>query len=255
MYYYIMEQPKNRAMQSKQEYIRGIISNLGIIGEVVTVSPARTTEELVDMGVTKSYSTIVAVGSDRHINRIASLLKHKKPALGIIPLNCSELVSGLIGTNDIKEACNILKSRRLKEASLGLVEPNKYFITQAEIHSPKSEFASFTIINPGSDSYIAECSFTEIIISKNLYTFITDRLYNQNLIKNTWNWLVGKKNSDIVSSILRGKKIKIETENPVPVMLDNEIVAKTPIVVSYVPKALKIITKPARIVEEEKKEK
>jgi len=253
MYYYILEQPKSRNVQVAQDKIKNILENVGIAGEIVTVSPARTTEELVEMGLFKQYNTIVAVGSDRHINKIATGLRHKNCAMGIIPINTSDLIYKLIGTTDLKEACENLKFRRLREINMGLIEPNKYFITQAEIQTNVSREATVTIINPGSDSYQAESTFSEIIISRSLYIFISDKYKDSNFLKNTWNWFTGNKTEESVSSILRGKKIKIETNEPMPVTMDGEIIAKTPIVAALLPRVLNVITKPARIKQEENK--
>lgn len=256
MYYYIFEQPKNRAATKTQEYVRDLLGVNSISGEYVTVSPARTTEELVEMGLDKNHSTIVAVGSDRHINRVAAKLhSNKKCVLGIIPINASFLILQLIGLEkeDFKEACLILKYRKIKEINMGFIEPNKYFLTQAEIQSPKSTLANITVINSDFDSYQSDISMTEIIISRNLFVFITDKNLGPKFWEKSWNWLVGKKIPDIESSMLRGKKIKIATSAPIPVIIDNEIVAKTPIVASLQSKALKIIAKPVRMKKEQER--
>jgi len=252
MYYYILEQPKNKAISKTQEYLRDLLGLLGIAGEVVTVSPARSTDELVEMGLSKKYNTIVAVGSDRHINKIASQMINTKCVLGIIPINASSLINQLIGVSELKEAAEILKYRKLKEVNMGLIEPNRYFLTQAEIQSIKPIKTTITVIGTNFDSYSIETNITELIISRNIYVLLNDKSRGPGLIKGTWSWLTGKKVADIESSILRGKKIKIETSVQVPVIMDGEIIAKTPIVASLQTRVLKIITKPDRIVEEKK---
>ena len=68
MYYYIMDSPKNISEKRTQEKIKNILGLLGITGETVTVTPARSIEELTNMGLAKKYSTIVAVGGDRWYN-------------------------------------------------------------------------------------------------------------------------------------------------------------------------------------------
>lgn len=252
MYYYIMEQPKSRSISKTQEYIRDLLGILGIAGETVTVSPARTVEELVEMGFSKKYSTIVAVGADRHINKIASLIQNRSCALGIIPVKATEIIYHLIGTEEIKLACQILKYRKLKEINLGLIEPNKYFLTQAEISLKKSTEVLITVINDNFDSYEVQATMTEMILSRNLYLYFNDESQGPGFISQAWNWLVGKKIKTNFPSLLRGKKMKIETPEPIPVLIDQEIVAKTPIVATLRPKALKIITRPARMKEEKK---
>lgn len=253
MYYYIFEQPKSMSASRNQEKIRKILTDLGIIGEIVTVSPARTTQELTEMGLEKKYNTIVAVGADSHINKVGTYLKNKNTALGIIPVGSSQIVHQLIGVSEIKDACEILKYRKLKEISLAAVEPNKFFLTQVEIQTSNSVPVFITVINPGLDSYNVECTVSEMIVSRNLYLFMTDKFANYNLLKNTWSWLMGKKTPDNISSILRGRKIKVETNDPIPVTMDGEIIAKTPIVLTLYTRALKVITKPARMVDEKDK--
>jgi diacylglycerol kinase family enzyme len=250
MYYYILEQPKSKAIAKIQENIRTLLGVYGIAGEIVTVSPARTTQELVEMGLNKNYTTIVAVGADKHINKISTFLKNKKAALGIIPIEASELIHQLIGTSDVKEACEILKYRKLKEINMGLIEPNKYFLTQAEIQSPVSIDIKLTVINPGFNSYEVKTKITEAIVSRNLYLFLTDKNIGNNFFEKYWAMIVGKKVEDKESSIIRGRKIKIETNEPFPITMDGEIIAKTPVVASLCMRALKVITKSVRIREE-----
>src|SRR3990167_10125412 len=132
---------------------------------------------------------------------------------------------------------------------MGLIEPNKYFLTQAEIQSNKSFETTVTVIEADFDSYQVNTTATEMIISKNNYLFINDKYKGPNVLKKSWAWLTGKHLPDIESSVLRGKKIKIETSLQMPVIMDGEIVAKTPIVTTLQPKVLKIITKPVRIEE------
>lgn len=255
MYYYLMEQPKTKYMIRTQEIIRDTLRDFGITGETVTVSPARTTEELVEMGLSKKYSTIVAVGSDKHINKIATYLQYSKCALGIIPISASMLIHQLIGTSDIKEACEILKYRKLKDVSLGLIEPNKYFITQIELQSFKPIETKITIMCTQTEGYYTTTPITELVVSRNLFVLLTDKTKGKGLFHSTLSWLSGKKKPDNEPSVLRGRRVKIETAEPHPITMDGEIVAKTPIVVSIRPRVLKVITKPARINEEIGKEK
>ena len=127
-------------------------------------------------------------------------------------------------------------------------------MTQIEIQTSNSLPVNITVINPGSDSYTLETTISEIVISRNLYLLMTDKYINYSFIRNTWDWMIGKKQVDITSSIIRGKKIKIESASPIPVTMDGEIIAKTPVVLSLYCKALKIITKLARIVDDKRKD-
>jgi diacylglycerol kinase family enzyme len=93
MYYYIFESAKNTSQKNLHEKIKDYLGFLGIAGETMTVSPARSVEELTQMGIEKKYSTIVAVGGDVLINKIASLIQGTEIVLGIIPIEASEQIN------------------------------------------------------------------------------------------------------------------------------------------------------------------
>lgn len=242
MYYYIFESAKNASQKNLQEKIKDYLGFLGIAGETVTVSPARSVEELTQMGLDKKYSTIVAVGGDILINKIASRIQGTEIVLGIIPINASELICKKIGAYDYKTACENLRYRRTKQLDLAFIEPNKYFLTSANIITNKATPCTMEI-----DDCQISSTFTQIAISSNLTLMIIDETRDNNFFAKTLNWLSGKETPESNISILKGKKIKINTTESLPVLINDEIVAKTPISVRTKFKALKIIVERDKI--------
>jgi diacylglycerol kinase family enzyme len=224
-----------------QERVKTILGDLGIAGETVTPSPARTIEELASLGVVKGYSTIVAVGSEKLVNKIVTTIINQKEnqeiVLGIIPDNYDSMLAGKIHVKDLKDACETLKYRKLETAGACHIFPNKYFLTEATIESghPVDAYLTTPLIKAG-------LSFNKITIKPGLKIEIYDSGQKKSMGNKLLGWFLGKKEKDIYQSFLHTKKLKIETlDQTLPVKVDDEVISKTPVVCENRPKALKII--------------
>jgi len=234
----------NAKTASWQEKIKDILGDLGIAGETVQPTAARTIEELASLGIMKGYSTIVAVGSEKLVNKIVTALINQKgtkeTVLGIIPSDFDGMLARRIGARDIREACQALKFRKLQTIDACQIEPNKYFLTEAVIETSRAVDAYMTL-----DQTQAGLIFNRIVIKPGLKIQIFDQSQQTiNKFKEFWAKLFGKtyEAKDIYTSIFYSKKIKLETLGRIlPVKVDDEIITKTPLVCSARPKALKII--------------
>ncbi len=246
MYYYVIEPGKGAAFRSRIEKIKMILVDFGISGEIVTASPARTSRELVEIGLAKGYSTIVAVGDEVHANRVATSLQGLDVAMGILPIVPDENLLELIDCEfDLKKMCLALKQRRLKLIDLGRIEPNKYFMTKVEIH----EMQPIEIIGQFDDFFI-QMRITELIITNDLYCYLANDKEGNGLIQKTWSYLLGKDERRYDQSLFESRAITINTRRPYPIKISNQIVARTPFTAVLKPKALQIIVSRARINQE-----
>lgn len=252
MYYYILEQPKNGSIASIQKKIQGLLGFYGITGEISRVSPARSIEELTQIALAKQYNTIVAVGSDYLINHVAKYLQNTDCALGIIPINASQYIHELIELDDIKTACIALKERKIKIVDIAYIMPNNFFLTRANIVHDKSTLGTIYF-----DKCQTDIRFTNIAIyspslvdnkDPKIYLNIENDQENNGIFNKTINWLVGKNKKNNFDTYLRMKHLVIDTPEPMPVILDDKIIAKTPIEIKIKPKVLKIICSRAKIV-------
>lgn len=239
MYYYIMESAgkKNAIWQEK---VKDILGDIGIAGETVLPSSARTVEELASLGIAKGYSTLVAVGSEKIVNKIVNSIIAQKEnpevVLGIIPDNFEGAMARKIKVTNLRQACEMLKFRKLQSVDACLIEPNKYYITEAIIKSNKTTDAY--LISPEIKAGVI---FNEIIIRPGLEIEVIDNSVALNS-KKILGWLFGKQETPNSQSLFHTKKIKIEVvDGGAPVLIENEVVAKTPIICQNKPKALKII--------------
>lgn len=262
MYYYIMEQPHGSAERKFQKKIKDMVGMLGLAGETAAVSPARTVEELVEIATFKEYNTIVAVGGDQLINKIASLICGKEAVLGVIPINTSPLINNILGIKDdnINEAFVTLKKRYLKVIDLAYLYPQSYFLTQAEIKTSQpieveleidqvkttTKITDLIIVSPAINTIVNnEYEFEQSDNRLNIY-LANNRECPSDIIKFT-HWFLGRKTIDHTSSLFRARKIIINTSSPIPIFIDGKIIDKTPVIITTKPKALKIITRRGRI--------
>lgn len=239
MYYYILAPQKGKAY-IRQEKIKDILGDLGIAGETVSPSPARTIEELTHLGVIKGYSTIVAVGPEGLANKVITVLASQKTAknvvLGIIPDNFDSVIAQKIGVKDLYSACNALKERRLETMDICQIEPNKFFLTEAVVESFRNQEVYFSI-----DNLKGKVMVNQIVIKPGLEIFFHDKSLEGSTSSRFFRWLFGKKQVDIFSSNFRTKKIHLESQNNLPVKISGEIVAKIPVTINNRSRILKII--------------
>jgi diacylglycerol kinase family enzyme len=242
MYYYILESPANRAVRTQYQRLRDLLTNLGIGGEMVVASPARTPAELTEIGLEKGYSTIVAVGADGHIDTIATTLKNRA-VLGIVPIEASPEVVELVGTNDLKQACEVLKQRRVTVHSLVLAEPDRLLFLDALIRPQ-----SLAKVNVVVDNRVrANAYFQQIRVTRTLEVIIESSYERQ--VKKVLGLFAVK--GDPLRSYTRfhGRVIRILTEPELSLTVAGQSVAETPIQFRLVPDALKLITRRGTLLE------
>jgi len=235
-----MEPPKGKLIY-RQEKIKDILGDIGIAGETVIPSAARTIEELTQLGVMKGYSTIVAVGGESLINKIINILATQKiskdAVLGIIPNDFESLIAKKINVGDLRSACNALKFRRLETIDICQIEPNKFFITEAIVENPKNRQIYFSL-----DTMAGSAQTNQIIIKPGLNIYMHDKALEGNAFSRFISWLLSRKEKDIFSSFFQTKKARFESENAnLPIKVSGETIAKTPATLYNRPRMLKII--------------
>ena len=253
MYYYIFEAPKTSQERTYFEKIRDFARDFGIAGEITQASPARTPEELTQIGIEKNYTTIVAIGHDSHVNRIVSAvlnLNSQAPiSLGIISTDPESMLYERWGFKRPQDACEMLKYRKLERFNVGMVEPNYFFITSIKIEPKKP-----TRITLEVDRWQAEAVVDRAEISGNLYILLERYLKPSGVVSSTVNWLLGKSEDSVDRSIFKAKLIKISSAEPLAVVIDDQVIARTPVNIYRKLNALNIITKRDKIIRENRKE-
>jgi hypothetical protein len=242
MYYYVLESPNSRAVRQHYQRLRDILTSLGIAGEMVASSPARTPTELAHMGMNKGYSTIVAVGGDDHINEVATAILGRA-VLGVVPIDASELVTSIVGVHDLRSAAEALKFRRITVQSTVLVEPDTIIFLDSVIHSDKLAKASMILDSKAR----VHAYFNTMRIDRflNIYlesTHITESKKFLGLFTTGGEEVKSK-------SHFHAKAARIVTEPILPLKVSNATIASPPLQLRLIPESLKIITKRGTVLE------
>ena len=237
------------------------LENQRILGEVAKANPVQRPEELCQIGLNRGYTTIVVIGADTTINNLAPLIANKKATLGVIPLDKNSSFWNLLGCTNWEEACEILPKRKLDIFDLGHIKPDHYFLTYIKIAPEENKkpgssqlpaqvnFGDFTtesyvneiIItngcdNPKLDILEARAGYTDNMLSVYYYTKKGNK-------KGLFSKIFNPSTDKIFSSVFHTNKLIIKhLEKPLTVFgPDNQIITKTPIEISVVPRILKII--------------
>lgn len=254
MYYYLYEPSKSRADRNHYEHIKRLIAEIGITGESVSPTPARSIDELVDIGIGKGYATLVGIGSDLFANRIVSSMLNRQKELehrvvfGFIPINyTSSKLAKIIGVNSTKEALDTIRYRKVIPYNVGMISPRKFFITPLLIAVTKS--LSVRIIFPSFD---VDTSISDVIITPEIkISWDNNFLYSRGLSK-LFNKIINKEDKLNYYSSFFSDNISIETSSNINVYLESEVIAKTPIHISSVHQRLHLIVTRDKIKSERK---
>jgi len=248
MYYYIFDIKKCKK-RSQVENIKEYLASLGISGEFTYPSAAQNVEELVHLGLSKQYTTIVAIGSDEIANAVASVMIGKKEAMGFIPLEISPELAILIGTDSWKEACDILRFRKIREVRLGKTATGKHFLTYAklDLKSPAEvtmEFKDYIVQAKARDLMISNFN-PEIkkIADDFLDIVMTSVEPNDSLLAKFNLFWGGEKSADNNScSLFRARSLRLFTKSQMQIVAGGGVIAKTPQFIESSDEFLRLIT-------------
>ncbi|MEI6498984.1 MAG: diacylglycerol kinase family protein [bacterium] len=244
MYYYIFDIKKCKK-KSQVEDIKSYIATLGISGEFTYPSAAQTAEELVDLGLSKKYNTIVAIGGDELVNTIAGKLCGRPEALGVIPLDVSDDLATIIGASNWKDGCENLRFRKINEMKIGKTATNNHFITSLEL-----DIKQPTEVTIEFRDYIVQSIVNKLTISnfsphihKIDPDFLDIELFSTKSEKSfSLSSLFGRKKIPDGYSIFRARSLRVFTKSQIPLVTDDYALAKTPQLVEITDELLRIIT-------------
>ncbi len=255
MYYYIFEQPRNSNDRKIHDKVRVALEESNIYGENCVASPARSADELTEMGFNKGATTIVAVGSDRHINKIVNTIKllerglNRNVVLGVIPVDPDSTIKERLRLGTIEDACDALKKRRYTTVTLGYIEGVRYFLTTAEIHC-----GAPVKISIRADRWQSSHEITDLVIFSDLTFSFYNSLSHKKGVSKLLAWMTGSQSGAEEISIFHGRTLQISSGVILPVTIEGEPVTKTPFIVYKMPKALKVIIKRDKFISSENNE-
>lgn len=237
MYYYILDLG-NKQVSKIKEKMEVIMASYGISGDFGKVSPLSSAYQLAKKAVEEGYSTIVAVGNTEIINQTAAALINTKSVMGVIPIEADPSICTLIGSNNYRDALEVLRMRKVQTIDVGKVEES-YFLTEAFLSFDQPmpvvlDFGQFRLGGEFQKVAIANDNQTKQGFLDGMLTIKIDQPEKRGF----WRRFFQK---PLPSSLLFQKKVTIETEKEAPIYVDKEVVAKTPCQIKIIPLALQLV--------------
>lgn len=131
---YIYDQElSGRRYQKLLERLETRLTDLGIGGKIYRLAPMTRLESAIKDELAKKPKTIVAVGGDALISRLAGLIAGTKIPLGVIPIGASMIADGFGITTE--NACKTLAARRIVSLDIGRVDGQHFFVCRAVINA------------------------------------------------------------------------------------------------------------------------
>jgi diacylglycerol kinase family enzyme len=249
MYYYIVDPQKisQREFERVQNILYSSLSEYRISGEIMRVTGLRTINQLVDNAFSHGAKTIVAVGSDDTLHDVVNAIGKREITVGFIPIFDTEIANTL-GISGILQAARTIGLRRIAELDLGSVNGN-YFLSKLTFGLDSAKLfnlPSFDVKFSANNEYTASLNVVGGIVSSSLVNENLDITLLSGLSK----WQTFLRRRQILAgnlenlpgvSIVHAKKIEITNPSGLPIRTGSRVVAKTPLVIEIVPKALRII--------------
>lgn len=265
-YYYIydsyLNDKKYRAVLAK---IENRLTDLGINGHIGRLSLLKNIEELIGDELKRGVATVVAVGNDKTVNQVVNVIASKPGvALGIIPIGERNQIAELLGIPQAELACETLSARKTEKLDVGKIHSVKnasgaadkqfYFLSGAVIPSQgvKLKFdEGYNIVPMDQNGYISIYNFYCPMSGKRksfchnpqneLLEISVENQPAEGFLKRF------KNTQEILPSIFPAKKVTVVGKKTAPIIVDCEIVAKTPAVFRIAPQKLKVIVGRERV--------
>jgi len=259
MYYFVLEQAKNRWQAGFQNRIAAFLDDLQIVGEIAKANPIQKVEELCQLGLKKGYHTIVIIGTDTTISTLAALIAKQGATLGIEPIDPESSFYNLIGCTNWEQACLALPKRRVATFDMGQAGAERFFLTYVKIAPDKAKKPSQVLLEIAD--FKAEVPALSMTVANGPLGDADSELMRQgfsdSLLDIYVTTQVGQTNSSIISSIFKTEqkttfsslfhadRFRVSGLEQILNVLgpDDRILTKTPIEFSIVPSAIKVIIK------------
>ncbi len=253
MYYYIYDSFLNdRKYERVLAKIENRLANFEINGKITKLSKLKSAEDNVLGEISGGVKNIIVVGDDCTVLQILNIVAdYEDIVFGIIPVGEKNEISKLLGIPHGEDACEVISSRKLELIDLGRVN-NKYFISKLDLGNNSNlevvcnETYSIKSIgfNEISICNIAECPASHK--EKNVFNprdgFLEVFVGQKQSFKDKF-----FKKEKPQESIFPIKTALVKGGKNIKIMLDREMVLKSPLSIRVAPHKLKVIVGKDRV--------
>lgn len=281
MYYYILNPAAAKVSQSGFETnLRNQLNALGIGGEFVKTTGTGDATKLAKMGIEKGYTTIVAVGGDGIVNEVVNGITRPNVAVGIIPAGNSNRIAASLGIMHWQQAAQVLAARRitpygliaagqnffLSTLTLGFdtevdkqVDPSAAKGLRSRLGHMTASFRHARKFEPlrcriqVDNNFKLECDLFSLAVSNQkfanpladnrLVVSIRDQPGHRDMATYLWARARGLEViEDAATTKFLANRVVIETTPPTGIMVDGNLVTRTPIAIRITERQVRFIT-------------
>jgi len=248
-YFYLYDSYlQDRAYAPQLIKLEGTLTDLGLQGKVGRLTLLKSVKDLVESAMREGSTTVVAVGNDTTVSRLAEVLAGKRNVtMGFIPLGTErQNLATILGIPVGILACHVLSSRVIQELNLGKVN-GSYFIQSVTLQGkPTLECESHYRLTVASPHNIKICNLDKFNGHgvSNPQNNLLEAVLKPLAAKHWWGW--GQKLGDM--SIVPAKTIRLSSAGEeLAIMVDGYRTVKTPVSVSVATERLRFIVGKKRL--------
>ncbi len=248
MYLYIYDSYlNNKKYEITLNKIEARLSDLGINGRIAKMTILKNMKETIEDGIKKGVETVVAVGNDQTLFDVIRIVAGQPIIVGYIPVGAKSKIANFLDIPAEEKACDVLSARLSERVDIGKIN-NHYFLSSVEVEQGEVSIecdGRYWITPKNPKNSVQICNFDHITqTGKNTFSNPQDGRMEV-VIKPAGHTkgffgFTGKVSNK--GSIFPVRRLKIVSQaESVPVAVDGENVAKTPVTIEVVPRKLNII--------------
>lgn len=128
MYCYIYDESvQDRPFERDLIAIEHRVTDLGLQGKIVRLALFRDPEQTIREEVARGMKTVVVVGNDQTVHRVANAVVDSGAVLAIVPLGEPNVFARILGIPMGVEAIDVLSKRVIEHMDVGRVNDRRFF--------------------------------------------------------------------------------------------------------------------------------
>ncbi len=128
MYCYVYDDfVQERKFEKELAAVEARVTDLGLQGKIVRLALFRHPDELIQSEVAGGVKTVVVVGNDETIHKVANAVVETGAVLGIIPLGEQNSFARMLGVPRGMDACDVLAKRNIERIDAGRINEFRFF--------------------------------------------------------------------------------------------------------------------------------
>lgn len=241
MYFYLVDDfVADRRYAGAVDQIEARLNELGIRGRFQRLTVLKNVRELVSEAFKRGAETIVAVGDDRTVSKMVTVVAEVGATFGLIPVGPQQAIARFLGIPDGVSACDILSRRIVESVDLGKAN-DRYFLLSLD--APVAQFQLTCDgqyrVTPQNARSLSIRNFGTPERPSNPRDGQLEAIIGGGIRRGVFSGLFRRAPED--PSVLPFKRLTITSEQPLALTLDGQTIVKTPATIEATPKRLKIV--------------